>query len=115
VTILAGRPDLIFHLAAIVCGEAEAYFDKGYRINLDATRQIFEAIRAVDARDRCSPRLVFAPSIAVFGGPLPRKLGTNPSRARAPLACALRCTASRRAQCHPIRIAVLKTPGVSKR
>ncbi|MDE3122685.1 MAG: NAD-dependent epimerase/dehydratase family protein, partial [Paracoccaceae bacterium] len=32
--LVAGRPDLIFHLAAIVSGEAEADFDKGYRINL---------------------------------------------------------------------------------
>ena len=49
--MVAGRPDLIFHLAAIVSGEAEADFDKGYRINLDATRQMFEAIRAANARD----------------------------------------------------------------
>ncbi len=38
-TIFAGKPDLVFHLAAIVSGEAEADFDKGYRINLDATRR----------------------------------------------------------------------------
>ena len=43
--LVAGRPDLIFHLAAIVSGEAEADFDKGYRINLDGTRYLFEAIR----------------------------------------------------------------------
>ena len=42
---VARRPDLIFHLAAIVSGEAEADFDKGYRINLDGTRHLFEAIR----------------------------------------------------------------------
>ncbi len=39
------RPDLIFHLAAIVSGEAEADFEKGYRVNLDGTRSLFEAIR----------------------------------------------------------------------
>src|SRR5699024_7987829 len=33
--LVALRPDTIFHLAAIVSGEAEADFDKGYRINLD--------------------------------------------------------------------------------
>src|SRR5262245_42300577 len=43
--ILAGRPDVIFHLAAIVSGEAEADFDKGLRINLDGTRQLLESIR----------------------------------------------------------------------
>ena len=56
-------------------GEAEADFDKGYRINLDATRQMFEAIRAANARDGYSPRLVFASSIAVFGAPFPDKIG----------------------------------------
>ena len=44
-TLVAARPDVIFHLAAIVSGEAEADFDKGYRINLDGTRHLFEAIR----------------------------------------------------------------------
>src|SRR2546421_373559 len=43
--LLGDRPELIFHLAAIVSGEAEADFDKGYRINLDGTRRLFEAIR----------------------------------------------------------------------
>ncbi len=44
--LVAARPDVIFHLAAIVSGEAEADFDKGYRINLDGTRHLLEAIRA---------------------------------------------------------------------
>ena len=43
--LVAKRPDLIFHLAAIVSGEAEADFEKGYRINLDGTRRLFEAVR----------------------------------------------------------------------
>ena len=43
--LVADRPDLIFHLAAIVSGEAEADFEKGYRINLDGTRRLFEAVR----------------------------------------------------------------------
>src|SRR3954470_13994382 len=43
--LLSGRPAVIFHLAAIVSGEAEADFEKGYRVNLDATRILFEAIR----------------------------------------------------------------------
>jgi nucleoside-diphosphate-sugar epimerase len=67
--LVAGRPDVIFHLAAIVSGEAEADFDKGYRINLDGTRALFEAIRGVG--DGYRPRVVFTSSIAVFGAPFP--------------------------------------------
>lgn len=69
--LVAGRPDLIFHLAAIVSGEAEADFEKGYRINLDGTRQLFEAIRAEGARAPYAPRVVVTSSIAVFGAPFP--------------------------------------------
>src|SRR6202020_3113808 len=43
--LVADRPDVIFHLAAIVSGEAELDFDKGYRINLDATRMLWAASR----------------------------------------------------------------------
>jgi len=71
--LLASRPQIIFHLAAIVSGEAEADFDKGYRINLDGTRHLLEAIRAVG--DGYHPRLVFTSSIAVFGAPFPEKIG----------------------------------------
>ncbi len=67
--LVASRPDLIFHLAAIVSGEAEADFEKGYRINLDGTRRLFEAVRKVG--DGYKPRLVFTSSIAVFGAPFP--------------------------------------------
>jgi nucleoside-diphosphate-sugar epimerase len=68
-TLLQTRPDVIFHLAAIVSGEAEADFDKGYRINLDGTRLLLEAIRRIGGGYR--PRLVFASSLAVFGAPFP--------------------------------------------
>lgn len=71
--LVAGRPDVIFHLAAIVSGEAEAEFDKGYRINLDGTRHLIDAIRAVGGGYK--PRLVFTSSIAVFGAPFPDKIG----------------------------------------
>jgi D-erythronate 2-dehydrogenase len=71
--LVAGRPELIFHLAAIVSGEAEADFEKGYRINLDGTRLLFEAIRKVG--DGYRPRVVFASSIAVFGAPFPDAIG----------------------------------------
>jgi D-erythronate 2-dehydrogenase len=65
------RPDVIFHLAAVVSGEAEADFDKGYAVNLEGTRALLEAIRAVHSADGYHPRLVFASSIAVYGAPLP--------------------------------------------
>lgn len=70
--LIALRPDIIFHLAAIVSGEAEADFEKGYRINLDGTRYLFEAIRK--AGNGYRPRLVFTSSIAVFGAPFPEAI-----------------------------------------
>jgi nucleoside-diphosphate-sugar epimerase len=73
--LIAARPDVIFHLAAVVSGEAEADFDKGYRINLDGTRYLFEAIRQEGLRKSYSPRVVFTSSIAVFGAPFPEKIG----------------------------------------
>lgn len=69
--LIAGRPDAIFHLAAIVSGEAELDFEKGYRINLDGTRYLFDAIRIANGKDGYKPRVVFTSSIAVFGAPLP--------------------------------------------
>src|SRR5262245_31256007 len=69
---IAGRPDVIFHLAGVVSGEAELDFDKGYRVNLDGTRALLEAIRAVG--DGYRPRLVYTSSIAVFGAPFPHAI-----------------------------------------
>lgn len=69
--LVADRPDIVFHLAAIVSGEAEQDFDKGYRINMDGTRSLLEAVRAAGH----TPRLVFASSIAVFGAPFPEAIG----------------------------------------
>ncbi|WGF87280.1 D-erythronate dehydrogenase [Marinivivus vitaminiproducens] len=73
--LVAKRPDVVFHLAAIVSGEAEADFDKGYRINLDGTRYLFEAIRQEGLREPYRPRVVFTSSIAVFGAPFPERIG----------------------------------------
>jgi D-erythronate 2-dehydrogenase len=70
--ILAGRPDVIFHLVAIVSGEAEADFDKGLSINLDGTRHLLDAIRRQMVGQ--PPRLVFTSSIAVFGAPFPEAI-----------------------------------------
>jgi len=59
--------DSIFHLAAVVSGQAEAEFDTGMRVNVDATRVLLERCRTLDA----PPKFVFASSLAVFGGSLP--------------------------------------------
>lgn len=69
--LVEGRPDVIFHLAAIVSGEAEADFAKGYAINLDASRGLLEAIRRANETRTYRPRIVYASSIAVFGAPFP--------------------------------------------
>lgn len=66
----------VFHLAAVVSGEAESDFDLGMRINLDATRILLEQARKNGNR----PRFVFTSSVAVFGGELPAKvLDTTPA------------------------------------
>jgi len=70
--LVADRPDVIFHLAAIVSGEAEVEFEKGYRINLEGTQFLFDAVRALPDY---TPRLVFTSSIAVFGAPFPDAIG----------------------------------------
>lgn len=62
-----GDVDSVFHLAAVVSGEAEQNFDLGWRVNVDATRLVLEACRRQDV----PPKLVFSSSIAVFGGALP--------------------------------------------
>ena len=67
---VAGKPDVIFHLAGVVSGEAETDFEKGYRVNLDGTRALLEAIRAAAYK----PKVVFTSSIAVYGAPFPRSI-----------------------------------------
>ncbi|HKU86826.1 MAG TPA: D-erythronate dehydrogenase, partial [Casimicrobiaceae bacterium] len=65
--VVSPETDTVFHLAAVVSGQAEAEFDVGMRVNLDATRALLERCR------KCTkpPKFVFASSLAVFGGPLP--------------------------------------------
>ncbi len=75
--LIATRPDVIFHLAAVVSAEAEADFEKGYSINLDGTRLLFEAIRHESEKTSYFPKLVFASSIAVFGAPFPNAIGDD--------------------------------------
>jgi D-erythronate 2-dehydrogenase len=71
--LVASRPDVIFHLAAVLSGESELDLDKGYRVNVDGTRALFEAIRR--SGDDYRPRVVFSSSIAVFGAPFPPSIG----------------------------------------
>jgi D-erythronate 2-dehydrogenase len=68
-------PDTIsvFHLAAVVSGEAEADTDLGYRVNLGGTRAVLDACRALGT----CPRVVFASSLAVYGGVLPPTVGDD--------------------------------------
>jgi len=69
--VAALRPDVVFHLAAIVSGEAEANLEKGYTINLDGTRALLDALRLRNDGTAAAPRVIFASSIAVFGGAMP--------------------------------------------
>jgi D-erythronate 2-dehydrogenase len=67
---VVGKPKMIFHLAGVVSGEAEIDFEKGYRVNLDGTRALLEAIRAANYK----PKVVFTSSIAVYGAPFPQSI-----------------------------------------
>ena len=65
--------DTVFHLAAVVSGQAEADFDIGMRVNLDATRVLLERCRKLER----PPKFVFTSSLAVFGGQLPDPVPDN--------------------------------------
>jgi D-erythronate 2-dehydrogenase len=65
--LIGPKTSSVFHLAAIVSGQAEQEFDLGMRINFDATRALLERIRALETR----ARFVMTSSVAVFGGALP--------------------------------------------
>ena len=71
-SLLSSKPEIIFHLAAIVSGQAEEEFDLGWNINTKGSWGLFEAIRQ-QGENYC-PRLIFTSSIAVFGAPFPEKI-----------------------------------------
>src|SRR5216684_2513468 len=71
--LIAPGTDAVFHLAAVVSGEAEANTDLGYRVNLDGTRAVLDACRTLGT----APRLVFTSSLAVYGGALPPAVGDD--------------------------------------
>jgi len=62
--------DAVFHLAAVVSGQAESDFDLGMRVNLKGMELLLAQMR------KCSkpPRLVYTSSVAAFGGDLPEVL-----------------------------------------
>jgi nucleoside-diphosphate-sugar epimerase len=68
---ISERPDVIFHLAGVVSGEAETDFEKGYRVNLDGSRALLEAIRKTEGY---TPKVIFTSSLAVFGAPFPEAI-----------------------------------------
>ena len=75
--LLAQRPDVIYHLAAIVSGEAESNFELGWQVNFQAFWSFCEAVRTehLASGGTWVPRIIFTSSIAVFGPPFPYKIG----------------------------------------
>jgi nucleoside-diphosphate-sugar epimerase len=71
---VAPDTDSIFHLAAVVSGAAEADFDLGMRVNLGGVRAVLDQARLICDATARPPRLVFASSVAAFGGDLPQVL-----------------------------------------
>ena len=77
ITMLAQlRPDLVFHLASIVSGEAESNFDAGWQVNMFTMWHYLEALRKlhIDTGGTYVPKIIFTSSIAVFGGPFPEQI-----------------------------------------
>ena len=70
-SVIDGDTNSVFHLAAVVSAGAEADFDLGYQVNLDGTRNVFQAARAANG----VRTVVFASSLAVYGGEVPDTVG----------------------------------------
>ncbi len=78
-SLAATRPDVIYALAAVVSGQAEAEFALGWDVNMMAMWHLLNALKAEHdaASGAYTPRVVFTSSIAVFGGPFPDKIGDD--------------------------------------
>ena len=77
ITMLARlRPDIVFHLASIVSGEAESNFDAGWQVNMFTMWHYLEALKAlhIESNQAYVPKIIFTSSIAVFGGPFPEQI-----------------------------------------
>ncbi len=72
--LMADQPDIIYHLAAVVSGAAEADLDLGMRINLDGTLNILNAARRQGQTTGRAPMVIFASSVAVHGGEAPHEV-----------------------------------------
>ena len=68
--LMAADVTAVYHLAAVVSGQAEADFDLGMAVNCDGTRHLLEAVR----HQAPGAIFVFASSLAVFGGQLPETI-----------------------------------------
>ena len=75
--VIAPGTDAVYHLAAVVSAEAETDTQLGYRVNIDGTRAVLDACRALDPGDHGRPRVVFTSSLAVYGGDLPPAAGDD--------------------------------------
>ena len=75
--LLGDKPDVIFHLAAVVSGEAEQDYAKGWSVNMMPHWLMMEELRALHQASSGAyvPKVIFTSSIAVFGGPYPDKIG----------------------------------------
>ena len=78
-SIAKERPDLIYHLASVVSGQAEADFDIGWEVNFHPTWRLLNAIKNEHLASAGSyrPKFIFTSSIAVFGGPYPEKISDD--------------------------------------
>ena len=77
--LIAQRPDIIYHLAAVVSGEAERDFDKGWQVNMFHMWQLLELLRGehIASGGTYCPKVIFTSSVAVFGGPFPEYIGDD--------------------------------------
>lgn len=78
-SLAAQEFDIIYALASVVSGEAEANFEKGWSVNLWPMWHLLEALRfrAEASGAAYKPRVIFTSSIAVFGGPYPKAIGDD--------------------------------------
>ncbi len=75
--LIADKPDVIFHLASVVSGEAEKDYAKGWAVNMAPHWHMLEELRGHHEASGGTyvPKVIFTSSIAVFGGPFPDKIG----------------------------------------
>lgn len=75
--VLADGVDVVFHLVSVPGGAAEAQYELGYQVNLQASLELLQQLRNA-ARP---PVLVYASSVAVYGGELPARMDEDQTTA----------------------------------